>query len=74
MFSRAVKIPRRLRINIDIEDWLWEHARKYAEQKRFSLSYVANVALRDYFRLKRPIEPKRPGRPRRPPGERKAKP
>ena len=60
---------RKLRTNIDIEDWLWERARKHAVQQRVSLSYLVNVAIRDYLGLKRPIEPKRPGRPRRPKAE-----
>jgi hypothetical protein len=57
---------RKLRTNIDIEDWLWERARKYAVQRRLSMAYVVNLAIRDFLGLKRALEPKRPGRPRRP--------
>ncbi len=57
-------MPHSLRTNIDIEDWLWEKARKTAVRRRVSLSYLVNVAIRDYLGLKQPLEPKRPGRPR----------
>ncbi len=53
-----------VRTNIDIENWLWEKARKVAVRRRVSLAYLVNVAIRDYLGLKQPLEPKRPGRPR----------
>lgn len=56
---------RKLRTNIDIEDFLWERARRYAVQKRMSLAYVVNLALRDFFGITKALEPKRPGRPRK---------
>jgi len=59
-------MPHKLRTNIDLEDWLWNRARAYAVKRRVSFSYLANVAIRDFLGLKRPIEPKRPGRPRKP--------
>jgi hypothetical protein len=54
-----------VRTVVDLEGRIWRKAREVAFRRRVSLSFLANLALRDYLGLTFEVQPKRPGRPRR---------
>ncbi len=58
-------MPPKLRTVVDLEGRIWERAREAAFKRRVSLSYLVNVALRDYLGLPFEVEPRRIGRPRK---------
>lgn len=58
-------MPPKLRTVIDLDTRLWSRAREVAFRRKVSMSYLVNLALRDFLGMKIEIKQRRAGRPRK---------